>query len=279
LLNESALLAARRNKEKITMDECEESIDRVLMGPERKSKIISEKEKKVTAFHEAGHALVAKLIPDANPVRKVTILPRGMALGVTWTMPTEDKYTMSKKELLAEICTMMGGRCAEEIIFDEITTGASNDLKRASELARKMVTKYGMSALLGPLTFGNQREQVFLGRDLMEERNYSEDIANQIDQEVRTIAESCHDKAKTLLNENRETLNKIAEVLLEREIIEELELDAILEGTYDQLLAEQEEKKTQEKLKEAELAKSKEEKKTGPTLAPLKGPDLATSNG
>jgi cell division protease FtsH len=284
LLNEAALLAARKNQEKITMFDCEEAIDRVIMGPERKSRIISDKEKELTAYHEAGHALVARKTPGADPVRKVTILPRGMALGVTWTMPAEDKFTKTKGEILAEIATMMGGRCAEEIVFDEITTGASNDLKHATSLARKMVTKYGMSDVLGPLTFGKQRDQVFLGRDIGEDRDYSEDIANKIDQEVRNIAEGSYEKAKTILIENREALDKIAEVLLDREVIEEKELNAILDGTYDELRAEQlREKEEQEKAKAKAEAKKKEkekeDKKSNPGIPPIKGPDFAPSNG
>lgn len=275
LLNEAALLAARRNKDKVEMEDAEEAIDRVLMGPERKSRIISDKEKKVTAFHEAGHALVAKLLPEADPVRKVTILPRGMALGVTWSMPTEDKHLKTKKEILAEITMAMGGRCAEEIIFDEITTGASNDLKRATDLCRKMVTKFGMSDELGPLTFGRQRQQIFLGRDIAEDRDYSEDVANKIDREVRKIADSCHEKAKKLLLENRETLNKIAEVLLENEVIEEEDLDAIIEGTYEE--KKEKEKVSAEDSEDKEKAPSSpEEDEMGqPTIPPLKGPDLA----
>lgn len=274
LLNEAALLAARLSKDKIEMHDCEEAIDRVLMGPERKSRIISEKEKKVTAYHEAGHALVAKLLPDADPVRKVSILPRGMALGVTWTMPEEDKYMKSKKELLAEITTMMGGRVSEEIVFDEITTGASNDLKTATDLARKMVTKYGMSEALGPVTFGRRPHQVFLGRDIVEDRNYSEDIANKIDREVRTLVESCYDKAKDLLITHREKLEEIANVLLEIEVLEGLDLDKILKGTYKGA------KKTGNSDKESE-EDSDEAGETSdidvikPAFPPVKGPDLA----
>ncbi len=274
LLNEAALLAARLGKDKIEMSDCEEAIDRVLMGPERKSRIISEKEKKITAYHEAGHALVAKLIPEADPVRKVTILPRGMALGVTWSMPSEDKYLKTKKELLAHIAMSMGGRCAEEIVFDEITTGASNDLKQATDLARKMVTKFGMSEELGPLTFGRQREQVFLGRDLMEERDYSDDIANRIDQEVRKIVESCYERAKKLLIENRHLLDKIAAVLLEKEIIEEDELNAIIGGTYDEKFANGKEKEKESKEKEEPVPKEEGEEQ-GTLIPPIKGPDLA----
>jgi cell division protease FtsH len=229
LLNEAALLAARNGKEKIEMTDCEEAIDRVLMGPERKSRIISDKERENTAYHEAGHALVAKLLPDADPVRKVTILPRGMALGLTTLLPTEDKYTRTKKELLASITTMMGGRVAEHLVFSEITTGAGQDLKVATELARDMVCRYGMSEKLGPLTFGKKHEQIFLGRDIMEDRNYSEEVANQIDQEVRSIIDGCFDRAKEILSTNRHRLEEIAKVLLDKEVLEGEELDRLLE--------------------------------------------------
>jgi cell division protease FtsH len=276
LLNEAALMAARNNKDKLFMSDCEEAVARVLMGPERKSLIISEKEKKNTAYHEAGHALVAKLTPDANPVRKVTILPRGMALGVTWSMPKEDKHSMSKKDILAEITTLMGGRCAEEIVFDELTTGASNDLKKATDLARRMITKYGMSRELGPVTFGRQREQVFLGRDITEDRNYSDEIAGRIDAEVREIAEGCYARAKEVLQQNRHLLEKIAEVLLEREVIEEEDLDAILDGTYDQKRAESD--RLAEEQPEDSPKGEKDEQKTTPirpALPPFKEPGLA----
>lgn len=231
LLNEAALLAARANKPKIEMSDCEEAIDRLLMGPERKSRVISEKEKNITAYHEAGHALLAKLIPEADPVRKVTILPRGMALGVTWQHPTEDKYTRSKKELLAEVTVLMGGRVAEDIVFDEITTGAGNDIKVATDVLKKMVCKYGMSDKLGPLTFGRTSEQVFLGRDIVENRDYSEEIANQIDSEVRHLVDKCYNKAKDLLVANRDKLEKLVETLKEKEILEGEEIDKILDGT------------------------------------------------
>lgn len=274
LLNEAALLAARTGKDKIEMDDCEEAIDRVVMGPERKSRIISDKEKKITAFHEAGHAIVAKLIPEADPVRKVTILPRGMALGVTWTMPAEDRHTMSKKELLAEIATLMGGRAAEELCFDEITTGASNDIKTATDLARKMVTKYGMSEELGPITFGNRSTHVFLGRDITEDRNYSEDIASKIDTEVRILVEASYERARNLITTHKEKLEKIAEVLLEQEVLEAVELEKIMQGTFDDDMDEMVKEEGDEKKKSPGVSKKKE---SSPkiNIPPLKGPDLA----
>lgn len=230
LLNEAALLAAREGHSKITMLECEEAIDRVLMGPERKSRIISDKEKLVTAYHEAGHALVAKLLPDANPVRKVSVLPRGLALGVTWQLPEEDRYLKTRKELMAEIAVAMGGRVAEELEFSEMTTGAASDIKQASELARDMVCRYGMSEKLGPLAYGHKHQQVFLGRDIMEDRNYSDSVASQIDQEVHSIVDQAYQTARKILEENRLGLERLVKVLREREVIEGSQLDEILEG-------------------------------------------------
>lgn len=230
LLNEAALLAAREGHSKITMLECEEAIDRVLMGPERKSRIISDKEKLVTAYHESGHALVAKLLPDANPVRKVSVLPRGLALGVTWQLPEEDRYLKTRKELMAEIAVAMGGRVAEELEFHEMTTGAASDIKQASELARDMVCRYGMSEKLGPLAYGHKHQQVFLGRDIMEDRNYSDSVASQIDQEVHSIVDQAYQTARKILEENRLGLERLVKVLREREVIEGSQLDEILEG-------------------------------------------------
>jgi len=275
LLNEAALLAARVGKDKIEMNDCEEAIDRVVMGPERKSRIISEKEKNITAYHEAGHALVARLIPEADPVRKVTILPRGMTLGATWTMPAEDKHMMSKKELLAEIATLMGGRAAEELIFEELTTGASNDLKTSTNLARKMVIKYGMSETMGPLTYGKEPSQVFLGRDIVEDRNYSEDVANKIDVEVKNLVENEYKRAGDLLAAHKDILEKIAVVLLEKEVINTKELDMILDGTYNEEMKKLEAKSEEEETPENEETEDEENKETTPGIPPLKGPDLA----
>jgi cell division protease FtsH len=230
LLNEAALLAARIGKTKIEMLECEEAIDRVIVGPERKSRVISDKEREITAYHEAGHALIAKLLPDADPVRKITILPRGMALGITWQMPSEDKHLRQKRELIAEITTLMGGRCAEELVFNEISTGAANDIKAATDTARDMVCRYGMSETLGPLTFGKKHEQVFLGRDIMEDRNYSEKVASTIDQEIRDLVDNCYKKAKEILSTYREFLDQLAKVLLDKEVLEGEELDRLFEA-------------------------------------------------
>ncbi|MFH1454349.1 MAG: ATP-dependent metallopeptidase FtsH/Yme1/Tma family protein [Armatimonadota bacterium] len=230
LLNEAALLAARSGEKTVKMEFCEESIDRVLMGPERKSRIISEKEKNITAYHEAGHALVAKLLPEADPVRKVTILPRGMALGITWHMPEEDKYMKSKNELLAEVKVLLGGRVAESIVFGEMTTGASNDLKVGTEILHRMVCKYGMSEKLGPLTFGKSRDQIFLGRDMFESKDYSDETARQIDSEVRQLVDVCFNETRELLMKNKEKLEKLVVKLKEKEILEGYEIDIIING-------------------------------------------------
>lgn len=228
LMNEAALLAARRNKNKITMKELEEAIDKVIAGPERKSRVLSEKEKEIIAYHEVGHALVTKFLPNADKVHRISIIPRGMALGYTLHLPTEDKHILTKEELLDKIVTALGGRAAEEIIFNETTTGAQNDLEVATEIARKMVTEFGMSEELGPLTFGKKQGQVFLGRDLIESRNYSEQVAFMIDKEVRKIIESSYDKAKDILLKNKDTLIRIASILKEKETIEAEEFDKLI---------------------------------------------------
>jgi len=199
LLNEAALLAARRNKSIIEMSDCEEAIDRVVAGPERKSLVMSQKEKENTAYHESGHAIVGGLLPQADRVHKVTIIPRGMALGITWSLPDEDRHSRTKNELLAQITMALSGRIAEEIKFGDVTTGASNDFEKATELARRMVTQYGMSDSLGPIQYGRGNHQVFLGRDFGEDRNYSEEIAGKIDAEVRKIIESCYSEATGML--------------------------------------------------------------------------------
>lgn len=218
--NEAALLAARKNKKKVTMEEIEESIDRVLAGPERKSKVISAEEKKITAYHESGHALLALLIPEADPLHKVSILPRGLALGYTITPPIEDRYISTKKKLMAEIAKTLGGRASEEIIFNEVSTGAQSDLRVVTDEARRMVTRYGMSEKLGHLTFGRPHEQIFLGRDITEEKDYSEETARVIDREVRKIVDECYVQAKELLKKNEKKLSLLAEALLEREVMD-----------------------------------------------------------
>jgi cell division protease FtsH len=227
LVNEAALYAARRNKKSVTMHDFEEAKDKVMMGLERKSMIISEDEKRMTAYHEAGHVLVAKMIPEADPVHKVTIIPRGRALGVTTYLPIDEKHTYSKQYLEAMIAYAMGGRAAELLIFNQFTTGAGNDIERATTLARKMVCEWGMSNL-GPLTFGSKQEEIFLGREISQHRDYSEKTAMAIDEEVRVIVTRGMDLASSLLNEHKEVLDRLAAALLEREILDSDEIDLIL---------------------------------------------------
>lgn len=228
LVNEGALLAARRSKEAVTMEELGESIERVIAGPTRKSRVISVHEKEITAYHESGHALLSLLIAKAEPLHKVTILPRGMAGGYTLTAPTEDKYYKSKNELLAEVTVALGGRASEEIMFNDVTTGARNDIKVASGIARRMVTEFGMSDKLGNLTLGHRQEQIFLGRDLYEEKNYSDQTALVIDQEVKHIVDECYNRAKKALTDNKDKLTALATKLLEKEVLDVKEVKELL---------------------------------------------------
>lgn len=228
MLNEAALLAARLEKNKIFMSDCEEAIDRVVAGPERKSRIISEQEKEMVAFHEVGHAIVSEVLPLADPVHKISILPRGMALGYTMMLPTQDKYLTTKNELLDDIAGLLGGRVAEQLVFNELTTGANNDLDRATETARAMVCEFGMSETLGPLTLGKRHGNPFLGRDIMDERNYSEEIAMSIDKEVRKIIEAAYARAKQILSDNREKMDEIVKVLIARETLEREEFEGLM---------------------------------------------------
>jgi cell division protease FtsH len=227
MVNEAALLGARRSKERVDMQDFEEAKDKVLMGPERKSLFISEEEKRTTAYHEAGHALVGYLLPDTDPLHKVTIIPRGRALGLTQHLPLEDRHTYSRGYILSLITMMMGGRAAEEMILKDITNGAGNDIKNASQLARRMVCEWGMSEKLGPISFG-ENDEVFLGRDFLKERNFSEEIAAEIDKEVRQIVEKCHKSAKELLAKNEDKLERLARKLIELEVIEGSQLEKIL---------------------------------------------------
>ncbi len=221
LANEAALMAARFNKDAVSMLEIEKAIERVIAGPERKTRMLNEKEKRITAFHESGHALVALLTPDTDPLHKVSIIPRGThALGYTMQLPVEDRYTMSRRELIARMTVMMGGRVAEELGFNEITTGAQNDLETATDLARRMVCEFGMSERLGNLTYGRRERQMFLGRDLFEERNYSEQTAVLIDEEIRSLVDTCHEQARRVLTEHRADLDRLAGVLLEKEVLD-----------------------------------------------------------
>jgi cell division protease FtsH len=229
LVNEAALLAARRDKQQLSADEFDESIERVVAGPERKSRIIQDKEKAILAYHEVGHALLGKLLPNTDPPTKVTILPRGMALGYTLTLPTEDRFLMSKSQMLDEITVLLGGRVAEQVVFNEVTTGAQNDLERCTGIARRMVCDFGMSEELGPLTLGHKSGPVFLGRDGMnEDRNYSEEVAAKIDVEIRKIVDGSYDHATRLLTEYREAMDRVVTVLLEKETISGEELDRII---------------------------------------------------
>ncbi len=230
IVNEAALLAARRNREKVTMKDLEDAKDKVMMGAERKSMVISDEEKKQIAIHESGHTLVQKLTPGADPVHKVTIVARGMALGVTHFLPEKDRHLYSKKWCLNNLTALMGGRCAEELVLEEMTTGAGNDLERATELARKMVCNWGMSKALGPLTFGKKEEQIFLGREIAQHQDYSEATARLIDREVRKQIEWAYNEAMNILRTNRKTLEAMAEALLEREVLDAEEIDLIIAG-------------------------------------------------
>ncbi|MFN3344911.1 MAG: ATP-dependent zinc metalloprotease FtsH [Chloroherpetonaceae bacterium] len=230
LCNEAALLAARANRTEVTKADLEEARDKVLMGPERKSVLISAKDKEVTAYHESGHVLVAKFTKGSDPVHKVTIIPRGRALGLTSYLPLEDKYTYTREYLIAMITYALGGRAAEEIIYHEISTGAGNDIERATELARKMVCEWGMSEKLGPLNYGSKHQEVFLGRDFGRMRDYSEETAVAIDSEVRHIVITCMQEAKRILTENIDILHRLAKTLVERETLNNVEIDKIIAG-------------------------------------------------
>ncbi|GIW45831.1 MAG: ATP-dependent zinc metalloprotease FtsH [Candidatus Binatia bacterium] len=230
LVNEAALLAARQNKDKVSMADFELAKDKVLMGVERKSMIMSPEEKRSTAYHEAGHALVAKLLPGADPVHKVSIIPRGMALGITQQVPADDRHSYSREQILAQITILFGGRAAEELVLGQITTGAANDIERATEWARKMVCQWGMSEKLGPMTFGKKEEQIFLGRDFTQLQDYSEHTAVEIDNEVRRLINECYQRAKDLLLANLSSLHRLAETLLEKEVLDGAEIDAIIQS-------------------------------------------------
>ena len=230
LVNEAALLAARYDKTKIGMDDFNESVDRVVAGPQRKSRIMNDQTRERIAYHEVGHAIVGELLPNADPVHKVSILPRGQALGYTMHYPTEDKYLTTRQEFLDRTSSLLAGRVAEEIVYNEVTTGASNDFERATGIARAMVCEYGMSEALGPVVLGTRHGNPFLGRDWNEERNYSETIAVEIDKEVRAIIDGCYSRAKQILNENRTKMDDLVRVLLEKESIEREDFLALMEG-------------------------------------------------
>ncbi|MDP8243101.1 MAG: ATP-dependent zinc metalloprotease FtsH [Candidatus Hinthialibacter antarcticus] len=230
-INEAALMAARKSKDSVGMEDLEEAIERVTAGPERKSRMISDKEKKTVAYHEAGHALVGLEIVEIDPIHKVSILPRGRALGYTMHLPLEERFLTSKRELMAKMATLLGGRVAEEIIFGDITTGAQNDLERVTTIAHKMVCNFGMSDKLGPLTFGANETQVFLGRDFYKDREYSEEIAFEIDKEVRQLVDECYHRCKKILEINHDCLDALANALLEREVLAADEVKDLLKDT------------------------------------------------
>jgi cell division protease FtsH len=230
LINEAALLTARSNRREITMHELEEGIMRVIAGPEKKTRVMSEKERLITAYHELGHAIVGHLLPNCDPVHKISIISRGQALGYTISLPTEDKFLTSRAELTDTMAMTLGGRAAEEIVFGEITTGASNDLEKVTETAKQMVMRFGMSERLGPRVFGHDRGQPFLGREFSSEPDYSDEIAREIDDEIRRIVEGAHQTAKDLLTEKREDLDRVSKILLERETIDAEQFLALLDG-------------------------------------------------
>ena len=238
LVNEAALLTARRDKKVINMPEMEEAAERVIMGPERKSRVISDKEKRLTAYHEGGHTVVGMLLEHTDPVHKVTIIPRGRAGGYTLSLPKEDKYYATRSEMLDELKVLLGGRVAEALVLKEISSGASNDLQRATALARQMICEYGMSENIGPVTFGHRQDQVFLGRDIARDKDYSEEVAAEIDKEVRSFMEDAYAATEKLLNENLDTLHVVAQALIERETLDENEINELVE--YGHILTAEE---------------------------------------
>lgn len=227
VMNEAALLAARKNKRKIELKDIEEAVIRVIAGPEKKSKVVSEQDRKLTAYHEAGHAVIQKLLPNADPVHQISIIPRGRAGGYTISLPKQDKYYMSKSELEQEIVSLLGGRVAEKLVLDDISTGAKNDIERSTNIARKMVTEYGMSDVFGPITFGTDHDEVFIGRDLARSRNYSEEVAALIDKEIRAVIDKGYNHAEQLLKDNISKLHAVAQALLEQEKLDEQQFEEI----------------------------------------------------
>lgn len=237
LMNEAALLTARRGKTQVTMAELNESMERLMAGPERKNRVMNEKTRRVIAYHESGHALVGHLLPNADPVHKITIVPRGMALGYTMSVPDEDKFLVGRNEMYDDLAVFMGGRVAEEIFCGDITTGASNDLERATKQARKMVVNYGMSDALGQQTFGQPNHEVFLGRDYGNTQDYSPETAQRIDEEVARLMKQAHDTAHRILSEHRDQMDLMASVLLERETVDGAACEALLDNRWEEYLA------------------------------------------
>ncbi len=228
LLNEAAILAARRNKKVVEMDELFESIEKVMMGPERKSQVISDRDKKITAYHEAGHAVVAHFLPNADPIQKVSIIARGQVGGYTLKLPTKDRRYHSKSEFLDELAVLLAGHTTEKEIFGEVTTGATSDLRQATNIARRLITDFGMSEALGPRTFGDKEEMIFLGREIHEQRDYSEKVAEQIDKEIFSFIEGAIKQAQEIIKGKREYLEKVAKALLEKETLEKEEFEKIV---------------------------------------------------
>jgi cell division protease FtsH len=274
-LDEAALLTARSGNREITMDELEEGIMRVIAGPEKKSRVMSEKERLVTAYHELGHAIVGHVLPNCDPVHKISIISRGQALGYTISLPTEDKFLTTRAELTDTMAMTLGGRAAEEIVFGEITTGASNDLEKVTETAKQMVMRFGMSERLGPRVFGHDRSQPFLGREFSSEPDYSDEIAREIDDEIRRIVEEAHQTAKDILSERREGLDQISKILLERETIDAEQFVKLLEGaSEEEVFGEPDEEQT---APEAPPEPEKKAGREGPRPVPRPRPGFAGS--
>ncbi|MGH2990581.1 MAG: ATP-dependent zinc metalloprotease FtsH, partial [Solirubrobacterales bacterium] len=271
LINEAALLTARSNKREIGMHELEEGIMRVIAGPEKKSRVMSEKERLVTAYHELGHAIVGHVLPNCDPVHKISIISRGQALGYTISLPTEDKFLTTRAELTDTMAMTLGGRAAEEIVFGEVTTGASNDIEKVTETAKQMVMRFGMSERLGPRVFGHDRGQPFLGREFSAEPDYSDEIAREIDDEIRRVVEEAHQTAKDVLSEHREAIDRISKILLERETIDAEEFEQLLEGKdEDEVFGDEEEPEAREPEPEPEKPQ-----REGPRPVPRPRPGLA----
>jgi cell division protease FtsH len=282
LVNEAALLAARHGKKKIDMGELDESIERVISGPERKSRLISDEEKRVIAYHEAGHALVGHTLPNTDEVHKISIVARGQALGYTLSLPTEDKFLTSKAQMSDQIAMMLGGRVAEEVAVGDITTGASNDIERATKAAKQMVMRFGMSEKLGPQTFGEANHEVFLGRDFSANADYSPEIAYEIDKEIARIIDEGYEKARTILTERRKLLDLMADVLIERETVDKEELEALLSDKWDEYLEKHKDDKKDDTAEKTENPEPEEDSASGesesePPMAPPVGPPVYNS--
>jgi cell division protease FtsH len=273
LINEAALLTARSAKREITMHELEEGIMRVIAGPEKKTRVMSEKERLITAYHELGHAIVGHVLPNTDPVHKVSIISRGQALGYTISLPTEDKFLTTRAELTDTMAMTLGGRAAEEIVFSEITTGASNDLEKVTETAKAMVMRYGMSERLGPRVFGHDRSMPFLGREFSAEPDYSDEIAREIDDEIRRVVEDAHQTAKDILNEKRDQLDRISKILLDRETINAEQFVALLAGKAEEDVFPEEEEAA--KPSESPAAEPEKPQREGPRPVPRPRPGLA----